>query len=64
MTEVQTPAGLWLIPEGYRPDNLSSCRSCGEQILWAITPRGKRAPLNRGGVSHFATCPDAMKWRK
>ena len=26
--------------------NFSSCRSCGAQILWAITPSGKKMPLN------------------
>jgi hypothetical protein len=40
------------------------CRSCGARIRWAVTTKGARAPLNPDGTSHFATCPDADRWRK
>jgi hypothetical protein len=81
------------------------CRSCGGEIVWAQTERGKRAPIDAepnplGDVvlrarteptgqgwrdveplaifgvpdeafpdeprhtSHFATCPDADRWRR
>jgi hypothetical protein len=76
-----------------------SCRSCKALILWTLTERGARMPVDfapttdgtivlehgrdekgrrvwrsrvqrtddRAGVrrkSHYATCPDAKKWRK
>jgi len=54
----------WKYPEGYRPDNIARCRSCDKQVLWCITPKGKRMPVDRDGVSHFATCPAADQWRR
>lgn len=57
------PAG-WSFPEGWRPLNISSCRSCRAQILWCETPTGKRAPVDPSGESHFATCPQAKDWRR
>lgn len=53
----------WTLPEGYQPDNIARCRSCAADILWTITRKGKRAPLNRDGTSHFSTCPAANQWR-
>jgi hypothetical protein len=66
-----------------------TCRSCGADVEWAETIRGKRMPFNppivamrsQGSIlegdgrviedvdttvtaSHFATCPDADKWRR
>lgn len=42
-----------------------TCRSCGAEILWIVTSAGKRAPMNLDGTtSHFATCPQADRWRK
>jgi hypothetical protein len=73
------------------------CRSCGARIVWTVTERGRRMPIdpvpNPAGniilreraaglepvavytsappaegekrfTSHFATCPQAKKWRK
>lgn len=54
----------WVVLPTVTPVDLSNCRSCGVLILWVITAKGKRAPYNRDGVSHFATCPEAQKWRK
>jgi hypothetical protein len=54
----------WTIPPGYTPDNIGRCRSCDAAILWAITPRGKKSPLDPDGASHFGTCPTAEQWRK
>jgi len=61
-----TPEGdRFLVPEGWTPgDKSSRCRSCQALILWAVTPRGKRAPVDPDGVSHFSSCPDAAAWRK
>jgi hypothetical protein len=73
---------------------VNTCRSCGAEILWAVTDSGKAMPVDRepvlggklaldwsgggdpkvtvvspssyryGHRAHFATCPDAMAWRK
>jgi hypothetical protein len=61
-----TPEGdRFLVPEGWTPgDKSSRCRSCGALILWAVTPRNKRAPVDPDGHSHFSSCPDADGWRK
>ena len=73
------------------------CRSCGRPIIWTITTKGKRMPVDanpdpngnialdeladgtvRASVtgpspaliteprymSHFATCPEAARWRR
>lgn len=53
------------------------CRSCKAQIRWVkVEKSGKKMPVNAapdpnglilaGGdhyTSHYATCPDAKKWR-
>lgn len=64
--EYVTPEGdRFLIPGGYTPGEKSSrCRSCDALILWCVTRRQRRAPLNVDGTSHFASCPDADSWRK
>ena len=57
---------------------ISRCRSCGAEIVWMKTDLGKNIPVDADDVvdpeatvfdpdtmtSHFATCPDANKWRK
>ncbi len=56
---------------------MGKCRSCGAEILWKKTKEGKFMPVDIGSTesteavfdpatmkSHFATCPDAGKWRK
>lgn len=53
----------WTVPEGWTPDNIGRCRSCGVEVLWCLTPKGRKAPLDATGESHFATCPDATAWR-
>jgi len=54
----------WVIPDGWVLEGLATCRSCDAPIAWCTTPRGKRAPIDRDGVSHFATCPQAEAWRR
>ena len=50
--------------------SLGECRSCGAAVYWAVTHNGKNVaydeePNEKGKpVVHFATCPDAKKWRK
>lgn len=68
-------SGPWFdVPAGTPP---ASCRSCDEEVYWITTTHGKRMPVdctidgayaptdraNGHGVSHFATCPEADKWR-
>lgn len=77
---------------------MAKCRSCGTEILWIKTEKGKLTPVDAVPLmhieneivirddgktmavvysnppiagddhkyyrSHFATCPDAGKWRK
>lgn len=67
MNEQLGPGGGWTIPTGYTAELReppARCRSCGAEVLWTTTPAGKRSPLDRDGKSHFATCPDAARWRK
>lgn len=51
-------------------DNRGECRSCGEPIIWCITAKGKRMPVDiplddeTCTSSHFATCAHANEWRK
>lgn len=53
------------------------CRSCDAPIVWFRTREGKNIPIDAATVlpedvnlelprhvSHFATCPDAAKFRK
>ncbi len=53
------------------------CRSCGAEVVWiygatrrmicdpkVITIVTDTGEILKGRISHFATCPDADKWRK
>jgi hypothetical protein len=61
--ELVTPVG-WKVPLGWTAGDEGLCRSCRAPILWCTTPAGKKAPVNRDGTSHFATCPEANSWRR
>lgn len=55
-----------------------TCRSCGKEIVFLKTKKGKSIPVNaetiqgketmfdvaKGHVPHFSDCPEAGKWRK
>lgn len=54
-----------------------TCRSCGAAVVWFKTDAGKNMPVDAATVlpedlvlelprhvSHFATCPDADKFRR
>lgn len=65
----EIPAGWRLEPEPH----VSACRSCRAPVMWATNEQsGKRMPFDPASdrltppisVSHFATCPDAQKWRR
>jgi hypothetical protein len=42
----------------------SYCKSCGVEINWMKTSSGKSTPINLDGSTHWATCPDAKKFKK
>jgi hypothetical protein len=54
----------WKRPGGWEIVNVAPCRGCGKLIAWARTLDRKPAPLDRDGTSHFATCPEAERFRK
>ena len=37
---------------------------CGAPILWVRYANGTPAPFNHNGESHFATCPDADRFKR
>jgi hypothetical protein len=64
--------GVWLLDAD---PHRSECRSCHAPVLWAKHAQsGKRAPFDplpkadtsgaTVSANHFATCPDAARWRK
>jgi hypothetical protein len=54
--------GHYILPDGTVGD-IGHCRACPASIIWVITKLGKKAPMNRDGTSHFATCPKAGRFR-
>ena len=61
-----TDGSTWVVPDGYTflpHERPMACRSCGNTILFFETRRGKRAPFDPDGTSHFATCSDPERWR-
>jgi hypothetical protein len=55
---------------GYRFDNEATCRGCGDDLEWWISPTGKKIPINpmSAGTSlataHWATCSESDSFRK
>jgi hypothetical protein len=43
---------------------MATCRGCGAVIAFAETARGKLMPIDIDGTSHFATCPQAERFRR
>jgi hypothetical protein len=50
--------------QGYKFKSASQCRSCHAPIEFWETPNGKMIPLNDDCTAHFATCPEADKFRR
>lgn len=44
--------------------NKSYCKGCGAEIIWVKTQTGKLTPNNLDGTTHWATCPDAKKFKR
>jgi hypothetical protein len=43
---------------------ISECFSCGEEIIFLKTIKGKWMPLDMDLEPHWAKCPEADKFRK
>jgi len=52
------------IASGYTFSSMGTCSTCGDRMVWCISPKGRRAPMNPDGTSHFATCPQAGEHRR
>jgi hypothetical protein len=63
--------GEYLLPVGAK---IERCRSCGAQIVWALSLADRPIPLSLATVqtrdgqkwllAHFADCPDSKGWSK
>jgi hypothetical protein len=55
---------------GYTFSNKGQCIGCHAPIDWYWTPDGKKMPMDpmndqdSPAISHFATCPEAGRFRK
>lgn len=43
---------------------MAACRACNAPIRFVTTLKGKLAPVDADGTSHFATCPEAARFKK
>lgn len=44
---------------------MATCSACGEVIRFEATASGKLQPISlKTGISHFADCPQAAKFKK
>jgi len=43
---------------------MPACRGCGAAVTFVVTKNGKRMPTDPDGKSHFATCPQARRFRQ
>jgi len=39
-------------------------KGCGQPIWWITTKTRTPAPLNPDGTPHFATCPNALEFKR
>ncbi len=37
--------------------------TCGREIAWVVTEKGKRSPVDPDGTPHWATCPDSKSFK-
>ena len=40
------------------------CRGCAAQVLWVTHRGGAKTPYDPDGMPHFATCPEAKRFKK
>lgn len=43
---------------------MAACRACNAPIRFVTTARGKLAPVDADGTSHFATCPEVARFKR
>lgn len=43
---------------------LGKCRACNERVFWFTMNSGAKNPIQADGLSHFATCTDAKRFRR
>lgn len=69
------PVTYFVVP---RDTEASKCRGCGALVFWIVTAKGKKMPVDTRvdggleplrdrdgrGLSHFATCPKADRFRR
>lgn len=63
--------GEYELPAGA---DVEVCRSCGAQVVWGHTEKGKAIPLSLATIerhdgvayclSHFTDCPEARDWSR
>jgi hypothetical protein len=59
------PASTWAVLPPWIVTGLGRCRGCHAEVAWAQHEHtGGRAPFDRDGTSHFATCPQADQFRR
>lgn len=44
--------------------NVNQYKACCAVINWVKTANGKFTPINPDGSTHWATCPEAKKFKK
>jgi hypothetical protein len=53
------------IEQGYTKKNTGTCRGCGADLIWYLTPKGKAMPVETLTLEpHWAKCPNAEDFRK
>ncbi|MFZ2978350.1 MAG: hypothetical protein WA057_01615 [Candidatus Magasanikiibacteriota bacterium] len=43
---------------------IKNCRSCGKEIVFMKTNRGKIMPISLNLITHFYDCPQAQEFRR
>lgn len=54
---------------GYKFSTMGSCRGCGVQIQWYVTPEKKWMPFDRANQmgefeNHWGSCPARQRFKK
>ena len=49
------------IPEGTKP---ARCRGCNAVVYWVKTKNNKNMIVDPDGQPHWATCPEAKKFKR
>lgn len=44
--------------------NGGRCQGCGQPVVWVTHKNSTRAPYDRDGTNHFATCPERERFKR